>query len=98
MNTTVCLNADCLGGPRPVRPKVNLSPWITLFAVLAGVLVFMYVIGPWGLETSTMKPVATAIEDYGIEANAYYYTEVPEFADAQMFFSNNRRYPTEMQK
>ena len=93
MNTAACARDIDLGGPRPAGPR-SLTPWLTILAFLAGVLVFMFVIGPWGLETSAMKPVADTIEDLGIEANAYYYTEVPEFFDAQVFFSNNRRFPT----
>ena len=92
MSTAVIVNGRCRGRLNPAPPKKARSPWITILAALALLMIFMFVIGPWGLQTETMKPVADAIEDYGIEANAYYYTEVPEFFDAQMFFSNNRRF------
>lgn len=94
MNTAACIDDARPGGSWSARPKKPLSPWITILSFLAGLLIFMFIIGPWGLETETMKPITQTIEDYGIEANAYYYTEVPEFADAQVFFSNNRRYPS----
>lgn len=79
---STCFNNPCLapkisGGPGKVRA------W-TIFCACIGVLVlFIYVIGPAGLETDTLKPMADFIEANQINANAYYYTEVEEFFSAE---------------
>ncbi len=62
---------------------VSLKKWVPI-AVAAGILIlFIYVIGPMGLETKALKPMAQFIEENDINANAYYYTEVDEFFEAE---------------
>lgn len=91
MNVSACIDDGCLGGDSPSGSGA-LAAWAKIFVALVAVLIFMFWIGPWGLQTSAMKPVADTIEEYGIEANAYYYTEVPEFFEAQVYFDNAMRY------
>ena len=60
-------------------PKAVLKGWATLTLALAGLILFIYVIGPVGLKTPLLEPMATFIEENDINANAYYYTDVDEF-------------------
>ena len=57
--------------------------WATIATAIGGLILFIYVIGPAGLETKTLKPMADFIEANDINANAYYYTEVEEFFSAE---------------
>lgn len=66
--------------------------WATLLLAFAGLIIFLYVIGPAGLETPLMKPMATFIEENDIEANAYYYTEVDEFFMAERHMRDHLGY------
>jgi len=75
----VCLTKAPRGGRRPI-----LKGWAGIALAVAGLILFIYVIGPMGLETETLKPMADFIEENDINANAYYYTEVDEFFDAQV--------------
>ncbi len=77
-NTETCAAAYC-GKERPSKVRA----WATFAAVIVGLLLFIYVIGPAGLETKTLKPMADFIEANDINANAYYYTDVEEFFSAE---------------
>ena len=57
--------------------------WATLALAFLGLVLFIYVIGPAGLRTPLLEPMATFIEENDINANAYYYTEVDEFFEAE---------------
>ena len=72
--------------------KSNLDEWGKIFLALAGLLLFIYIIGPMGLETPMIKPMADFIETSNINANGYYYTDVAEFSDAEMYMKNSMRY------
>ena len=68
------------------RKKSNLGrlrAWATLVLSAAATMAFLLVLGPMGLETESLKPMADFIEENNINANAYYYTEVEEFAVAE---------------
>ena len=41
-----------------------------------------------GLQIPMIKPVADFIDESGINANGYYYTDVAEFSDAEMYMKN----------
>jgi hypothetical protein len=73
-------NADIVTskGERP-----TLKAWTNLALGFAGLVLFLYVIGPAGLRTPLLEPMATFIEENDINANAYFYTEVDEFYDAE---------------
>jgi hypothetical protein len=66
--------------------------WAVLALVSAGLILFIFVIGPAGLETPLLKPMATFIEDNDINANAYYYTEVDEFFLAERHMRDHLGY------
>jgi hypothetical protein len=77
-------------GLRPVRgdrrgrlPSKRARGWLTILAAALLLALFMFVIGPMGLEAPYFKPIADYIEERGINANGYYYSDVPEFADAE---------------
>ena len=57
--------------------------WGTLVCIVFSVWVFLFVLGPMGLKTEPLKPMADFIEENNIDANAYYYTEVDEFFEAE---------------
>lgn len=63
--------------------------WGKIFLALAGLILFIYVIGPMGLQSPMIKPVADYIEENSINANGYYYTDVAEFSDAEMYMKNS---------
>ncbi|VFQ43198.1 hypothetical protein [Desulfoluna butyratoxydans] len=63
-----------------------------LLASIAGCLLMIYVIGPWLDSLSAIKPLADFIEERDINANAYYYTEVAEFSDAELNMKNTMTY------
>jgi len=77
-------------GGKPSRSM--LRAWLTLFLALAGLALFIYVIGPAGLETPLLEPMATFIEENDINANAYYYTEVDEFFLAERHMRDHLGY------
>ena len=66
--------------------------WKTLALAVAALLLFMYVIGPLGLQMPAIKPIADLIDEKGINANGYYYTDVAEFSDAEMYLKNSMQY------
>lgn len=57
------------------------------------VIVFLFVIGPWGEKLPGFQPLADFIDERGIEANMYFYTEVEEFSEAQININNTMQYP-----
>ncbi|MCG8471353.1 MAG: hypothetical protein MI742_05795 [Desulfobacterales bacterium] len=60
----------------------------SFLASIACCLIMIYVVGPWLDSLSAIKPLATFIDERNIDANAYYYTEVEEFADADINMNN----------
>ena len=65
------------------------SGWRKIFLAVGILLIFIYVIGPLGLDTPMMKPIADFIEENDINANGYYYTDVAEFSVAEMHMKNS---------
>ena len=80
---------ECLKAPEfDMKPHGKLYGWLKLAAIVLGLITFFVVLGPVGLNLPLYKPVAQYIEDNDINANAYYYTEVEEFADADFHMRN----------
>ena len=73
-------------------PLKKTKGWGTIFLAVAGLILFIYVIGPMGLQTPMIKPLADFIEKNDINANGYYYTDVAEFSDAEMYMKNSMGY------
>jgi uncharacterized membrane protein len=63
--------------------KKRFYNWVYILFAIGGLALFMYVIGPLGLNTKALKPMADFIEKNDINANAYYYTEVDEFFESE---------------
>ncbi len=62
-----------------------LHRWVSFLSGIILIFVFVSVIAPWIMELPYMKPVNTVIQERGIEANLYDYTEVALFADAEFY-------------
>ena len=62
-----------------------LHRWISFLSGILAIFIFVSVIGPWIMELPYMKPVNQVIQERGIEANLYDYTEVALFADAEFY-------------
>ena len=62
-------------------------------ACILAIALFMFYIGPALEQTPALQPVTQAIDERGIEANMYFYTEVEEFSEANINMNNTRAYP-----
>ncbi len=84
VSTTV--NA-ALTSPAPVRDAGRgvLHRWASLLSGIFLIFIFVSVIAPWILGLPYMKSVNSVIQERGIEANLYDYTEVELFADAEFY-------------
>jgi hypothetical protein len=67
--------------------------WIALFIGILILWLLMAYVGPWGRQTETLRPIMEFIEERGIDATAYYYTDIEEFAEAEMNITHTMRYP-----
>ena len=63
-----------------------------LFSVLAIIFCLFY-IGPQLEKLPFFQPLARFIDERGIEANMYFYTEVEEFSEAHINMDNSMDYP-----
>ena len=79
---STCIDSGCHPRRHPGRTG-RLRAWVILGAWVAALILFIYVVGPAGLATGALKPMADVIEENQINANAYYYTEVEEFYSAE---------------
>lgn len=61
------------------------------------ILFFIIYAGPFMEPYLGLKPIAEEIDKRDINANMYFYTEVEQFSEAQVFMENNRNYPTNKQ-
>ena len=63
-----------------------------LFSCILVIWIFMFYICP-GLEQSIhLKPIAKCIDEKGIDANMYFYSEVEEFSEAAFYLENTMKY------
>jgi hypothetical protein len=70
----------------------KIKAWSILALAVSCLLVFIYILGPMGLDLSFIKPMASFIAENNINANAYYYTEVPEFRKAELYMRGSLKY------
>jgi hypothetical protein len=62
-------------------------------ACILAVVLFIFYIGP-GLEKHpALQPMVQFIDERGINANMYFYTEVEEFSEAGINMDNTMAYP-----
>ena len=87
-----CSILDCL--PETAEPGKSRMKGIA--GLLAAVLIigfFMFYAGPRLSELPMVKPMVQFIDERGIEANMYFYTEVEEFSEAGINMTNTMAYP-----
>ena len=70
-----------------------LKRWAGLFLCLFILWLLMNYAAPWGRQTAALKPIMDVIEERGIDATAYYYTDLEEFAEAEDNITHSLRYP-----
>ena len=63
-----------------------------LFSILAIMLCLFYV-GPQLEKLPLIQPITRFIDERGVEANMYFYTEVAEFSEAHINMDNTMDYP-----
>ena len=79
---------------RRSKPGAGLMKrWAGLFIGLFIIWLLMAYAAPWGRQTETLRPIMDLIEERGIEATAYYYTDLEEFAEAEDNITHSLRYP-----
>lgn len=73
-------------------PSPAVRKWMTLLASFFIVWIFMFVIAPWVQTSPAIKPLATFIEETGIDASALFYTEVEEASEAELNMRTTMEY------
>ena len=91
-DTYACIPSRWLARDSQSMPP-GFKGWLKLCAWIAAISVFMLVVGPTLLRHSAMQPMAQIIEERGIEANMYFYTEVEVFYEANVNMDNTWAYP-----
>ncbi len=79
------------GGPQ--SPPGRLKSWLKLCLGVAVLLFLIYVVGPFVDDLPGIKPIASFVDDSGINAAAFYYTGVEEVGDAVVSIRNSLEYP-----
>ena len=81
------ISNEILTSSAPVRNggRGVLHRWASFLSGIFLIVIFVSVVAPWIMELPYMKPVNAVIQERGIEANLYDYTEVELFADAEFY-------------
>lgn len=66
--------------------------WAGLFIGIFILWLLMTYAAPWGRQTATLRPIMDVIDERGIDATAYYYTDLKEFAEAELQITHSLRY------
>jgi hypothetical protein len=74
-----------------VRKGTRAGGWIRLALGLAALAVIVFVLAPAGEHIPAVGAIHRHIHDRGIDADALYYTEVEEFADAETYIRDALR-------
>ena len=74
------------------KSRITLKGVCGLLVAMAGVLIFIFYVGPWLDQLPMVRPLAEFIDERGIDANMYFYTEVEEFSDANINMENTMDY------
>jgi len=81
------------GGSFRNKPKAGMMKRLCgLFVGILVIWILMAYIGPWGRQTASLRPIMNFIEERGIDATAYYYTGIEEFAEAEINITHSMRY------
>lgn len=70
-----------------------LKGWATLALLVLALLGFMFYLGPWIAETDFYRPFVQGIQKYGIDINAYYYTDVEQCGEGAHDIRAGLEYP-----
>ena len=76
--------------------KKKSPPGKGLVGLLIGILlivVFLFWVGPWFEQMPLFHPIVELIEAQDIDAGAYYYTDIEEFAEAEFNINQAMTYP-----
>jgi len=71
----------------------RLRRWARLFIGIFILWLLMAYVAPWGRQTAMFRPMMDLIEERGIKATSYYYTDIEEFAEAELQITHSLRYP-----
>lgn len=71
------MSGPTAGGPGALRR------WGLLLAWIAGIWCFVYMVAPLARQIGPVRTLTNFIRVHDIDATAYYYTEVEEFAIAE---------------
>ena len=63
-----------------------------LFSILA-IMFFLFYVGPQLEKLPLFQPIIRFIDERGIEANMYFYTDLEEFSEAHINMDNTMDYP-----
>ncbi len=66
--------------------------WARLGLCVLLVLAFVFYGGPWLAGTPFFREVARVIDERGIDAGSYFYTDTEEFSEAHHHMRNIRDY------
>ena len=69
-----------------------LQRWARLFIGVFILWLLMAYVAPWGRQTAMFRPIMDLIEERGIKATSYYYTDIEEFAEAETQVTHSLRY------
>ncbi len=89
------VNSSTLGGiPATRLNNKNRGKGVValLFSILA-IMFCLFYIGPQLEKLPLIQPITRFIEERGVEANMYFYTEVAEFSEAHINMDNTMDYP-----
>ncbi len=87
-----CADVQCIND-MSAKTKRKIKGLLGLLISVLIIIIFLFVIGPWGEKLPGFQPLADFIDERDIEANMYFYTEVEEFSEAQINMNNTMQYP-----
>ena len=83
---------DCIPAAGQINKTRVQGIVALLFSVLAIIFCLFYV-GPQLQKLPLFQPIVRFIDERGIKANMYFYTEVEEFSEAHINMDNSMDYP-----
>ena len=87
-----CADLQCMPD-MSAKTERKIKGWVALLIGVLIIIIFLFVIGPWIEKLPGFQPLADFIDERGIEANMYFYTEVEEFSEAEINMNNTMQFP-----
>ncbi|MFP4528946.1 MAG: DUF948 domain-containing protein [Candidatus Kapaibacterium sp.] len=72
--------------------KYLLNKWAKLIAAFAFIVIFIYLIMPLIAMIPPARELGESNRKYGIPAGTLYYSETPQFGEADNYMKNSRKY------